>query len=491
MLVRALRKNRSLIGILVLAGVLRLLGLKHGFPFIFHPDEPTVVRSALGIRFNLNPGHFDWPHLYIYLNYFLYMIFAKVRDLLVLGGLKEAASAIFPLMWNDDLIFYLLTRTFSALLGMFTVIPVYLTGKALFSKKVGLLSALSLAIFPYHVWHSHYSVLDVPMVFFFAWATYFSVLILKADHLKNYLLAGFFVGLAASTKYHGALAAFVLIVAYLSKFFATRSVLKGLLANFGRLFLAGLFSLLGFLAGTPYALLDWETFSRTDGPKGAFWQFTNVGSVDLLQQFQQLGEAFIAKFMQDWSPAFVLLFLASFGYSLYLLLKKKLEKQELASLLVVFIPSLFYLFYISGFEKNRSHYYIIAYPLVVLAIGWFLARMEGFVKESSRALFLVIVFALPFGMSVINSAKFVRKDTRLLMKNWLTVNSDYYYRYNFYYGDDGFEQVLPEKASSLEESPLAPYVVFSDCESVSVEGRVFRISAALRRGPEICIYVQD
>ena len=63
MLKKTFSQNKYLFLILLLGLVLRVLGLRHGFPFIFHPDEPTVVRSALGVRFFPNPGHFDWPHL--------------------------------------------------------------------------------------------------------------------------------------------------------------------------------------------------------------------------------------------------------------------------------------------------------------------------------------------------------------------------------------------------------------------------------------------
>ena len=45
------------------------------------------------------------------------------------------------------------------------------------------------------------------------------------------------------------------------------------------LVISGVTAIAGFLLGTPYALLDFKTFSRTDGPKGAFWQFKNVGSL--------------------------------------------------------------------------------------------------------------------------------------------------------------------------------------------------------------------
>ena len=140
---RKLEPNWILLLIILLGLILRLTGIQHGFPFIFHPDEPTIIRSALGIRFDPNPKHFDWPHLYIYINYFLYMLFAKFRSLLEAANLKNTLSSVFPLIWNDDLIFYYLTRCLSAILGALTAIPLYLTSKNLFGKKAGILTALA------------------------------------------------------------------------------------------------------------------------------------------------------------------------------------------------------------------------------------------------------------------------------------------------------------------------------------------------------------
>src|SRR3989344_1801428 len=166
--------SKYLLFIIIIGLILRFVGITHSFPYIFHPDEPTIVRSALGIRFNPNPGHFDWPHLYVYLNYLLFMVFAKVRDFLTEFGYKEQVSFYAPIIWNDDLIFYLLTRSFTAILGALTAIPVYLAAKEVFNTRVGLLSALAISVVPFHVWHSHYSLTDVPMTFFLAWAIYFS-----------------------------------------------------------------------------------------------------------------------------------------------------------------------------------------------------------------------------------------------------------------------------------------------------------------------------
>ncbi|MFH1295635.1 MAG: glycosyltransferase family 39 protein, partial [bacterium] len=246
---------------IILALVLRLIGIAHGFPYIYHPDEPTVVRSALGIRFNLNPGHFDWPHFYIYLNYFVYMIFAKLRTLLPI-------SQFWAIIYNDELVFYLISRIFSALLGAFTIIPIYLWVKRVASKNAAVWSSAFLAVMPLHVRNSHYALIDVPMLFLLSWSLFCATF--------SPILSGLFLGLSASTKYNGILGAPFIIIFYL--------ITRRKFADFAK---TGIFTVLGFILGTPYALLDFKTFSRTDGPQGAFWQFTNVGKVDFTTQISQ------------------------------------------------------------------------------------------------------------------------------------------------------------------------------------------------------------
>ena len=212
-------KNKSdriwLAIVLIIALVLRFVGINHGFPFIFHPDEPALVRAALELRFYPNPGHFDWPHLYMYLNYFLYMGFAYIRNLVGVFGFKDTLNTLLPIIWDDTLIYYLLTRMFSALLGVLTVIPIYLATRNTFGKRIGLIAALSFAVIPYHMWSSHYALIDVPMLFFVAWGVYFSLAVLKRSNTNDYAGAGFYIGLAASTKYNGGLTILTIPFAHL------------------------------------------------------------------------------------------------------------------------------------------------------------------------------------------------------------------------------------------------------------------------------------
>lgn len=394
-----LHSPHRLLGLILLfAFIIRAIGIGHSFPHILHPDEPAVVRAALDVRFNLNPMHFDWPHLFIYLNYFVYMIFAHFRALADSANLKPFIEAVFPLMWNDSLVFYWVSRLFSVLFAVFTIIPVYLAAKRLFTQKIALFSALTMAIIPFHVWHSQYALIDAPMMFFGAWALYFSTGILQSRNVRNYILAGLFVGFSASTKYNGGAFALVILLAHISRVYRLKE--EKLLSYGGvvQLVCAGAFSLLGFFIGTPYAFLDYETFSRTDGPKGAYWQFTNVGKVTLPVQVFKFGFLFISKLPRDFSFGILFSYLVGAGILLNAWLRRVNLENKL-SLTFLYVPSLLFFLYIAGFANSRSHYYFIAYPFVAIlssyTFGILLNYFDSQKAQLLKWIFIIIYWGMP------------------------------------------------------------------------------------------------
>ncbi|MFZ2664534.1 MAG: glycosyltransferase family 39 protein [Patescibacteria group bacterium] len=424
------KKNKIILLIILLCALaLRLTGITHGFPFIFHPDEPTIVRSALGIRFNLNPKHFDWPHLYIYFNYFFYMIFSRFRNILEILKLKESFRVLFPLTWDDTVIFYYLTRCLSAMLGALTVIPVYLSAKKLFSGKAALFAAFCMAFLPYHVWHSHYSLGDVPMVFLLSWGLYFSCFILEDSKLKNYVFSGFFIGLAASIKYNGGLSALMVPTAHFLGILRKKQSdgEKAKILDFrgiSALFLSGVSALAGFLIGTPFALLDFKTFSRTDGPKGAFWQFTNVGSVSFSEHFSQFFNELFISVANNMGWVTIIAFVLTLAYSIFRIARRKVGDNEY-KLIFLCLNFLLLFWYISGFKNTRAHYYFIFYPFAAVIFGFFVSQISTWLNTKKKLYSLLFVFLMCFPLvffSVRNSYSFYRGDTRNDLYKWLVSN---------------------------------------------------------------------
>ena len=476
--------------IIALALGLRLVGITHGFPFIFHTDEPALVRSALGIKFDLNPGHFDWPHLYIYLNHFVYMVFAKFRDIIAVLGYKEYTYFTLPILWDDELIFYLITRVFSAVLGALTVIPVYLTAKKIFNQRAGWLAGLALAITPFHVWHSHYSLADVPMMFFLAWALYFTASVLFKNSLKDYILAGLFIGLAASTKYNGALMAGGLVLAHLIRVLSEKNEKILDIDSWKRLVLAAVFSTAGFVVGTPYSVLDYETFIRMDGPKGALWQFTNVGSVDFFTRIKQFVDILVFKLPENFGYTIMVLFIITFIYVLINMIKnKKLWINK--DLLFFVLLGTGLIFYIAGQERLRAHYFFIVYPVVIVGSIGFLVQQLDKLTNKYKNMWWLLIFIVPLCFSLLASYAFYKTDTRLELEEWLLDN--HLGRYIYYEGSV-LRPIIEENYSYSEkvsgkETNLnsGSFLILSD-ENTSNYNLVKTFDNKFRRGPVINVY---
>jgi hypothetical protein len=180
----------------VVALALRLAGIGWGLPnsqhyFSYHPDEIFLLMPAFGFaQGDWNPHFFNYGTLYIYLVGIPAVALHLVPD-----------SVRFPLGLAP---LYLAGRIVTALLGAATIPVLYLALRRE-SKPHAWGSALLLAICPLHVINSHYATVDVPATFFITLAFLFALRGADQPTLKHAALAGFFVGLAAATKYNAAL----------------------------------------------------------------------------------------------------------------------------------------------------------------------------------------------------------------------------------------------------------------------------------------------
>lgn len=505
--------DKLLLFVLAFAVLIRLIGITHGFPFITHADEPALVRSAFGIGFNPNPAHFDWPHLHYYLNYAIYYVFIKFRGLLQFLDLRGVLEPTFPLVWRDPLIFYFISRVFSALLGAFTVIPVYLAGSSLFNRKVGLLSAVALAVLPFHVWHSHYALIDVPTTFWLAWGLYFSALILKSGDIKNYLLAGFFIGLSASTKYNGGLAAVMVPLAHFLRVAGSKDEKIASVNGFIMLVLSGLFAFLAFVLGTPYSILDYKTFIISDSPEGALWQFNNVGKILFVYHVKQFFKDLVFKLSDDFGYTFLITYVFILLMQILVVLKagrKHISRDR--KLWFLLLPSIFFFWYISGFGKTRSHYYIISYPLVSVLVGFVVVKISSYLNlRLLKLLLFLAIFSPPLFLSMKNAYIFARGDTRNILYDWMQRNvkqeDALIYESNsllpvvekfsenrkkkgleleFAEGTSGYVLITDESADAILENQT--YLMLQQLNNVR---HILTVSTDLRTGPYIFVSSYD
>jgi 4-amino-4-deoxy-L-arabinose transferase-like glycosyltransferase len=246
--------RRWLFAIVVLAALLRFYPIWFGLPFAHaRPDETTALGLAVQIRGgDLNPHFFHWGSLTLY-------AFAAVH---ALTSALRRALGMDPALSFAELV--ISARATVALAGTLTVLVVYAMGRRMGGTVTGLLAALFLAVAILHVRESHFAMTDALMTFLVSTSL---ALLLEATSrsldgngaTRWFLLAGAAGGLATSTKYSAAaiVAAMATSQALLLHRAGWRTVALRTWLPSGAFLLA---FATGFVAGTPYALLDFTQF---------------------------------------------------------------------------------------------------------------------------------------------------------------------------------------------------------------------------------------
>lgn len=249
-----------MLGICVLALLLRAWGLDFGLPSLYHPDEPThitIVQHMIKTG-DLNPHFFDYPTLFFYIHALSYLPYFVVGKLA--GVFYSVDDIPYPVVYQlgigatDMSSTFMLGRWLTVLFGVGTVALVYLVGKRLFDdSRVGLLAALLTAVSPANVANSRFITPNMMLTFFGVLALLGAALVLRRGDTRYYVLAGLGAGLTASIKYNGALIIVVLAAAHF-----LREGPKGL--KDWRIYMAPLLAAALFFATTPFAILDSAKF---------------------------------------------------------------------------------------------------------------------------------------------------------------------------------------------------------------------------------------
>jgi 4-amino-4-deoxy-L-arabinose transferase-like glycosyltransferase len=276
-----------LVGILLLATVLRFTGLNWDEGQWIHPDEGHMRIITASVHWPASPSlYFDalrsplnsfsqgQPYSYGTLPLFLVRLAAEALDrgcgdnpnhlmAAVAGLLAPEAMPCSPGLFTTSLS-SVVGRALSALADLGSVWLVYLIGRRLYGQAAGLLAALFAALTAFAIQQAHFYTVDSLAGFFTILAVYYSVRVARADPAGGppwtlLGLGGLAVGLATACKLSAALAA--LFVALAGAAWAWRAlrapstrplpIRLGLLAV--GLGLAALMSLLAFRVAQPYA----------------------------------------------------------------------------------------------------------------------------------------------------------------------------------------------------------------------------------------------
>lgn len=173
-----IKKNKILVAIIVFAAVLRFYHID--FQSIWLDEIHTMNEANPNVKltevYALVTKSEQMPPLYFYLLYFLFNIFGY---------------------------FTVVARIFSAVLGIAGVFSLYLLGKELVNKKVGLIAALLLCVNFFHINYSQEARPYILLVVFTNFSFYYLIKFLKQPNRKNAIIHGVFATLMIYSHFFG------------------------------------------------------------------------------------------------------------------------------------------------------------------------------------------------------------------------------------------------------------------------------------------------
>jgi len=395
----------------------RLWGVNYDLPYIYHPDEPAYIAISQNIfkTGDLNPHFFNYPSLFFYINALAYIPYYLLGKLI---GVFHTPNNILPpislamgVTQAQMPTTVLLGRMVTICFGVGTVGLAYFVGKQIAGRTaVGVLASLMVAIVPTNVWHSRLITPDVFVTFFSLASFLASVLVYQQGKTWQYVVAGICVGLTASSKYNGGLIILPLLLAHF--FHYGKAAFKQ-----PKLYLALLFCGIGFLATTPYAILDSSKF---------------LNDLRFEAQHYSTGHAGMEGNSLEW----YLNYMWNTGGGLYLfavlgILYGSILRPKEASLLSIF--PLAYFVFISSFAVRNDRTFLPLTPFLFLLAAWFLidsfdklrALQTKPLRRLSLAAFAILtisVLALPLLKTIADTQRLTTVNSRETARIWIDDN---------------------------------------------------------------------
>ncbi len=248
--------EKWLIGSILLAGIiLNFTGMTWGLEYgTWLPDGEIEFALKIGQTKDLNPHFFVNPHVYTYVLFALYIIlyiFLRIAGI-NLGAYKSVEEV--PLsakMW-----LYLVPRIFSAACLILSALLVYYLVKRIGKPMAAWFAAMFFTVTMTFVTYAHFEG-RYPLTILLLFVPIYLLVKFLEDRKRLWLiLASLTIGLSISTKYLNVFLIFPLAVTMIFVYG------KNWMMQAKRGALAGLLIVGGFLAGTPYALLDYPTFLK-------------------------------------------------------------------------------------------------------------------------------------------------------------------------------------------------------------------------------------
>ena len=402
------------LALLIGATLVRLWGIGWGLPYAYHADEPVNLTTTLTMLQDRdpNPRFFNYPPFYYYveaggqLTYFA--IGAAVGEFESIDDITtpEMQTLANGRLENPNSL--LTGRLLSVVFSVATVAIIYGAALAVSGSMAGaILAGLLTALGPLAVRRGRLMTPDPIAAFFTAATLAASFAVLRRGKTIDYALSGALVGLAASSKYHAALVATVVLGAHImrtGKRFATDR----------NIYLAAGAAVATFVVTSPFVILDFQTFWSEITWKTDFYSGSQIGgdagSLGLYARtvFTEFG---------------VLLLLVPFAFTVRLFRSEAILAAGYAALYVMFV---------AAFVVRFDRHLLPALPAIALTIGlglsglialarpWFAAHSVRWtwLRAAVIGVVLVVGLAIPIGRTI-NDAQRYSTDERAAAREWI------------------------------------------------------------------------
>ncbi len=431
--------NKIRVGLyLILAFTLlvRIFALGWDLPYTQTHDEYHTVGTALNLLTpdgaemllrepDVNPvvdgffektGYFNldvwtgYPPLTTYIQAFAYKVYYGFGRLL---GWFRSINELTTVQ------IFLIGRFIIALFGTGTVFLVYLIGTRMYSRRVGLISALFLAFSFLHISCSRIIKPDVLMVFFGCLSFLFAYLIYERGKITDYLLAAIFLAFSVATKYT---TVFLLLPILLAHLLGSLNRRRGALAILLDKKLLILFAFMagGFFLANPYGtlkywrILEWLK-SAYRSLRGGELGRPKLNEIEVSSWLFFLRAGLSGR--MGWPLG--LCSLAGVIYGIW--------RHKKKDILLLCFPFVFFAF-IGTLAHQNDSYILPIFPFVVILAARFLVEVTSRFMRSKRAQNFVIasfasgILLIP-GIGITRYLQIIsQEETRIEAKKWIEAN---------------------------------------------------------------------
>lgn len=378
----------ALVVVLAASLAARLVGLGHGLPHVYNPDEelhfvPAAARAAAG---DLDPGYFENP------SGFTYVVALVLR-------VAFSGEDVPRLLAEDPGTVFLVARVVSALLGVGAVLAVHATASRLFDRSTGLWAAAVSGLAYLPVFYGHQALNDAATLLPVALALGACVDLHRHGRWRDALAAGGLVGVATGVKYLAAPMVLVVALAVLLRVLAGRqppgtAVLR--LTGSAVAFAAGLLALNPYMA--LHARQFWSEFSGQSA-QAATGKLGQDGSAWVDYPLSLL-----------WGFGTVPVALALAGVVLLA------RRDRALALLLITFPLVLYV-HMAGQGRWFGRWLLPVYPVLAVLAGLAARRAcDALARRVPARVAVCVVVVLTLGQSVVDVVRsdvlLTRTDTR-------------------------------------------------------------------------------